>query len=62
MNQYKKVMRNVRVFQVLFLVGIVAGIATAASGAPGVGLTLIGLGLVGFFVLVAVVGWVKADR
>ena len=53
-------MRNIRVFQILFLVGIVAGIATAASGAPTAGVIIIGL--VGFFVLVGIVGWVKADR
>ena len=61
-NQYRKAMKNVRLFQLLFLAGIVVGIAAAASGAPTTGFVIIGLGLVGFFVLVGIVGWVKAER
>lgn len=61
-DRYRRVMAQVRLLQVLFIAGMVAGVLTAAAGMPGVGLALIGLGLVGFFVLVAVVGWHKAGK
>jgi hypothetical protein len=55
-------MRQIRLLQVLFIVAIGAGVLTAASGAPNIGVVLIGLGVLGFFVLVAIVGWQKAGK
>lgn len=55
-------MLKVRIWQLLFLLVCGAGVVTVAAGGAGIGVFLIIAGLLGFFTLVAVVGWVKAGQ
>jgi hypothetical protein len=55
-------MLKVRIWQLVFLLACGAGVATVAAGGTGIGLFLIAISLLGFFSLVAIVGWVKAGQ
>jgi hypothetical protein len=55
-------MLQVRIWQLVFLLACGVGVATIAAGGTGIGLFLIAVSLLGFFTLVAVIGWVKAGQ
>lgn len=57
-----RAMLKIRIWQLLFLLACGAGVATAAAGSPSIGFFLISAGLLGFFTLVAIVGWAKAGQ
>lgn len=63
-NSLKRAMRNIRLMQVFFLLAAIAGVVIVSIGGDGplIGGLVIGFSVVGFFVLVAVVGWVRANE
>lgn len=63
-SERTKAMAQVRLFQALFLGAVAVGIfmLAAVDGGTGVAIFLVLAGLLGFFVLVGVVGYVKAGR
>jgi hypothetical protein len=56
---FRRALRNIRLVQLLFLCSSAVGLATWASegsGGDGIGIVLVSISLLGFFVLSGIVG------
>lgn len=63
MSDLKRTMRTIRAWQILFLAVAIAGIPVGVQpGGGGFAALMIGGGLIGFFALVALVGYHKPPR
>lgn len=63
MSDLKRTMRTIRAWQILFLAVAIAGIPVGVQpGGGGFAALMIGGGLIGFFALVAIVGYSKPRR